>query len=81
MSFGTSGTFKSKKAFAEHVKATGADAVVVFDTTMQPHNRGTVSVASLADSSAVIVGPDVYTDRRWYANVKRNAKTGEIRIV
>lgn len=81
MSFGTVMGFKSKKALADAVKSFGADAVFVFDTAMRPHNKGTVAVSELADTSAVIVGPDVYTDRRWYANVKRNAKTGEIRIV
>lgn len=79
MSFGTVKTFKSKKAFTDFVKANGAHAVKVFDTSAFA-NKGTVAVSELADTSAMIVGPDVYTDRRWYANVKR-AKSGEIRIV
>jgi hypothetical protein len=78
MSFGTEETFKSKKAFAAAVAERGADMVRVFDTSAFD-NRGTVAVAELAGSSAVIVGPCVYTDRRWYANVK--VKSGKIVIV
>ena len=42
-----------------------------------------VSVASLADTSAVIVGPNVYEKRDWCANVKtkKNRTTGETSIV
>lgn len=69
MSFGTVGTYASKKALREAVAARGADAVMVVDTSMFA-NQGTVSVASLAGTSAVIVGPDVHRDRRWYANVE-----------
>jgi len=84
MSFGTVGKFQSKKAFAEEVLREGAAVVTAFDTSMFD-NKGTVTVTvtveSLADTSAVIVGPDVYSDRRWYANVRRNKKTGTVRIV
>lgn len=78
MSYGTQERFTSKAKFAEHVKATGADKVFVVDTSAFD-NQGTVSVASLAGTSAVIVGPNVYTDRKWYANVIRT-KSGEVRI-
>lgn len=78
MSFGTQQRFSSKAKFAEHVKTVGGESVFVVDTSFFD-NKGTVTVASLADSSAVIVGPDVNTDRRWYANVVR-LKSGEVRI-
>jgi hypothetical protein len=77
MSYGVAGPkVPSKKALRELV---AAGDVLVFDTSAFS-NRGTVSIAELADTSAVIVGPDVYTDRRWYANVKRD-KSGNIKIV
>lgn len=71
MSHATEGKFASKKAFAAHVAANGADNVYVLDTSafVKPADRR-VSVASLAGSTAVIVGPDAHNDRRWYANVK-----------
>lgn len=78
MSYGTVSTFKSKKALKEAVATHGAENVRVFDTSAF-NNKGTVSIAELADSSAVIVGPDVYSKRDWYANVK--TVKGEIRVV
>jgi hypothetical protein len=84
MSYGTEGTFASKKAFAAYVDANGADNVYVLDTSMfiTPDKRR-VTVASLADTSAAIVGPDVERDRRWYANVKTktNRTTKDTRVV
>lgn len=69
MSYGTVTAYKSKAALKAAVADRGAENVMVVDTSLFD-NRGTVSVASLAGTSAVIVGPDVYLDRRWYANVK-----------
>lgn len=80
MSWGTTTRYASKKAFREAVAEAGAHVIMVTDTSMFD-NKGTVPVAALVDTSAVIVGPDVHRDRRWYANVKRNAKTGQIVIV
>lgn len=80
MSWGTATRYASKKALKDAVAELGADMVLVTDTSMFD-NKGTVSIAALVDTSAVIVGPDVHRDRRWYANVKRNAKTGQIVIV
>ena len=60
----------SKRALRDAVKAT-PDAVVFQDTAMIG-NRGRLTVAELTPSD-VIVGPDVYSDRRWYANI-RNGK-------
>jgi hypothetical protein len=78
MSFGTDTTFKSKKALREAVEASAPNTIMVFDTSAF-NNRGTVSIDSLADSSAMIVGPDVYNKRSWYAQVK--IKNGKIVIV
>lgn len=78
MSFGTVRTFKSKKALADAVKAEGADKILVRDTSLFD-NRGTIKLSELAGSTAVVVGPDVYNKRDWYAQVK-NVK-GEIRVV
>lgn len=79
MSYGTSRRFASKKAFRDAVAEQGADKVTVFDTSAFD-NRGTVTVDSLAGTTAVIVGPDVYSDRRWYANVKIK-KDGTVVVV
>jgi DeoR/GlpR family transcriptional regulator of sugar metabolism len=78
MSYGTAQTFKSKKALKDAVSEQGAENVYVFDTSAFD-NKGTVSIASLAGSTAVIVGPDVYSKRDWFANVK--TVKGEIRVV
>jgi hypothetical protein len=78
MSYGTTERFASKKALREAVAARGADNVTVTDTSIFD-NKGTVTVASLAGTSAVIVGPDVHRDRRWYANAKVK-KDGSITI-
>ena len=78
MSYGTSRRFASKKALKDAVAA--GEEVLVFDVSLFAATREPVPVATLADTSAVIVGPDVYSDRRWYANVKRD-KAGKIRIV
>ncbi len=80
MSYGTTRTFKSKKALADAVKAEGADNIMVFDTSAFD-NKGVVKLSTLVDTSASIVGPNVYEKRDWYAQVKTNKKTGEIRVV
>jgi hypothetical protein len=71
--YGTDRTFKSKKAFREFVAAEGAENVGVFDTSMFPKNDGSkpaTTVAELRPNRDMVVGPDVYSDRRWYATVK-----------
>ena len=61
---------KTKKALRE---ALAADpAAVWFEDTSAFNNRGTLTHEQLSPSD-VIVGPDVYTTRSWYANV-RNGK-------
>lgn len=77
MSYGTVGRYATKKALRDAVAAGGT--VLVFDTSAFD-NKGTLPVADLAGTSAVIVGPDVRSDRRWYANVKIN-KAGKVVIV
>lgn len=79
MSYGTDRRFKTKKALKEAVTAEGAENVGVFGTSLFG-NETAASVADLAGTSAVIVGPDVYTQRNWYANVKRK-KDGTIVVV
>jgi len=49
-----------------------APDTVRFDDTAAIGNRGMLSVADVKPSD-VIVGPDVYRSRRWYANI-RNGK-------
>jgi hypothetical protein len=69
MSYGVRG-FKSKKDLKDAVAERGAENVAVFGTSMFGDENG-ATVADLADNlRAVIVGPDVYNDRKWYANVK-----------
>jgi hypothetical protein len=80
MSYGTSRTFKSKKALREAVEAEGAENVGVFGTSIFG-NETASNVAELADqdASAVIVGPNVYSDRRWYASAVRG-KDGKVKV-
>jgi predicted esterase YcpF (UPF0227 family) len=72
MSYGTDSRFASKKALKDAIAARGADNVGVFGTSMFGSETAT-TIAELAGTSAVIVGPDVYNDRRWYANVIRKS--------
>lgn len=64
--FGTLLPFKTKKALREFV-ATGSE-VLVTDTSAFD-NRGCINITELSPLD-VIVGPNVYTDRKWYANYK-----------
>lgn len=76
--YGTVERYATKKALAAAVAA-DPDAVIVCDTSAF-NNRGYVPVSALADDrTAVIVGPDPYTERRWYARVTR-AKSGTVKI-
>lgn len=58
--------FKTKKAFREAV-ASGAFVELADTSAFNP--RGVIGVADLRPAD-VIVGPDPYTKRDWYANVK-----------
>lgn len=73
--FGVRG-YATKKALREAVVA-GTDPLV-YDTSAFS-NRGTVRLSTLVPSD-VIVGPDPYNARNWYANVKRDAK-GNLKVV
>lgn len=66
MSYGTDRTFKTKKALKDRIAEVGADRVGVFGTSIFG-NETAANVAELPDG-AVIVGPNVYNDRKWYAN-------------
>lgn len=72
MSFGVHVNGKNVKSKAElkRVLASDPDSVTVFDTSLF-NNRGKVLKVSDLKSSDVIVGPDVYADRRWYGNPKQ----------
>lgn len=59
--------YPTKKALREAVKLNPED-VVFFDTSAFANN-GTVTIDQLKPSD-VIVGPDPYGRRSWYANVK-----------
>lgn len=78
--YGTVGTFATKAALRRAVAKNGAENVMARDTSVSD-NKGTVTIASLADTTSVIVGPDPYTRRDWYAQVKTAKKSGEIKIV
>lgn len=58
--------FKTKKALRE---AVAAGQEVFFTDTSAFSNRGTIALADLRPSDC-IVGPDPYTARNWYGNVK-----------
>lgn len=65
---------KTKKALKEAVASQGAETIMVEDTSMFEDNLKIVSLVELyakRGSVAVIVGPDVYNDRKWYANIDR----------
>jgi hypothetical protein len=66
VSYGTVRTFKTKKALREAVAEHGADKVEVFGTSLFGNELATY-VSDLKPSD-VIVGPDVYRKRSWYAN-------------
>lgn len=66
MSYGTDRGHKTKKALKDDIAKRGADAVGVFGTSLFG-NETANTVAELKDSD-VVVGPNVYSDRKWYAN-------------
>jgi predicted esterase YcpF (UPF0227 family) len=72
MSYGTNRTFKTKAELRRRVAEVGAENVGVFGTSLFG-NETAETVADLAGTSAVIVGPDVYNRRNWYANVVRKS--------
>ena len=69
MSYGTVERFKSKKALKEAVESRGANAVRIYGTSAFGDETATTVAGLAGNSRAVIVGPDVNYDRRWYANV------------
>lgn len=69
MSYGTRKTFNTKKALKEEVERKGAENVGVVGTSLFG-DEGADTVADLAGTNAVIVGPDVYSKRTWYATVR-----------
>jgi len=68
--FGTLNMYKTKKALQQDVAA--GNPVMVYDTSLFPNNRGIISITELQPMD-VIVGPDPYRNRKWYANY-RNEK-------
>jgi hypothetical protein len=77
LSYGTDRTFKTKKALKEAVEAEGAENVGVFGTSM--FGNETASTVAELNSSDVIVGPDVYNKRMWYANAVKG-RDGKVKI-
>ena len=77
MSYGTESRFKTKKALKEAVEAEGAENVTVFGTSAFG-NETAETVAELK-SSDVIVGPNVWSKRDWYANAVKG-RDGKVRI-
>lgn len=68
--------FKSKKALRE---ALAAGQVVHMTDTSAFNSRGTVEPDALSPID-VIVGPDPYNQRDWYANVKPG-RDGKLRVL
>lgn len=68
MSFGLVESKKINTKTALKAAVNGGQLVLVFDTSLHG-NRGTIPVTQL-NPSDVIVGPNVYDDRKWYANYK-----------
>lgn len=66
------GEFKSKKALREFV-ASNPGQVILKDTSAFA-SRGTLQGVSALTSSDVIVGPNPWNARNWYANVNAKGK-------
>lgn len=65
------GNFKTKKLLRE---AVAAGEKVTFTDTSMINCRGTLPINKLSPTD-VIVGPDPYTARNWYANIRlRNGR-------
>lgn len=79
-SFGMEKRFESKAALQREVDRIGAENIYIVDVSAF-NNKGTVTLASIADTVESICGPDVYTDRRWFGQVKKAKKSGKIKIV
>jgi hypothetical protein len=70
-----SGTFKTKKALKDAVKAKPANVYLYATSNMGPKFNGLVS--ELPDGvTFLVIGPDPYNSRDWYANIKRSARGG-----
>lgn len=68
----TGDNFPSKKAFREAMRTNPQD--VIFTTTSMFDSQTQFEGNHLPDNAVLmVVGPDPYRDRRWYANV-RNGK-------
>lgn len=80
MSYGTDPVrvFASKAALKRAVEAEGAETIMVRNTSFFD-DCTPVTLASLVDTTAVIVGPLVETQRKWYANVRM--KGGKVIVV
>jgi hypothetical protein len=68
---------KTKKALREAVKA-GTGVYFYGTSAMGPQYEGYVADVPVGVSLSV-VGPDPYTDRRWYAQVSRS-KDGKVKV-
>jgi len=63
----------SKKALKEAVK--NAPDTVVFDATSMYDTRSSYSPTDIPNGTTLsVTGPDPFTNRKWYASVKLNAK-------
>lgn len=73
MSFGVTVNGKNVKSKAALKKAMAEDpdSVRFFDTSMFNNKGSNLRPNDLKPGLDVIVGPDVFNDRRWFANVKQ----------
>jgi hypothetical protein len=70
-----SGVFRTKKALKDAIKATPAKVYLYATSNMGPQFNGLVT--ELPDGvTFLVVGPDPYSRRDWYANVKRSRRGG-----
>jgi hypothetical protein len=75
---------KTKRELREAIEASenGIGITVFFDQTSEVHSGRVPGIAVLEDLKSLevilsVCGPDPYTDRKWYASVKR-LKNGRI---
>lgn len=69
--------FPTKKSLKE---AIAAGAAVTFTDTSLFSDRGTFTADQVVPAYDVIVGPDPERNRKWYASITKDPKTGALKV-
>ncbi len=70
---------KRTKAGLKRAIAKDPGRVLLYDTSAFDPQRSRFASELLEGTVWTVVGPDPHRDRRWYANVTRNAK-GQVKV-